>query len=470
MISAFSFRIPKPLLILIVPLNIILIFGLVVYVTEIPTHEYVDTETISLGFKQLTEKFDFGYLRQNVSDLQNIDTYSQYGYRIEPQNVKFKFVNPKLKTGDKDAILKKNMETFDNVMSQKISEPKDADLDTMRPPAEGELLRYKHANATIIALVRNNEALGIGKTIRRFEAKFNSKFKYPYTFINDEPFSDRFKTRMRRLSDAPMNFVTIPESLWNKPSNIDTEREKVAMQRLADQLVAYAKIGSYHNMCRFYLGNFYNVPELKNFKYYWRIEPNVNFYNDIKYDVFKYMEATKKVYGFTINLYDISETVVSLWPETLKFFNKGNNYKYINPNGAFQWLLEDQQNPKNNKKANGYSTCHFWSNFEIGDMDFYRGEAYNEWFKHLDSTGNFYYERWGDAPVHSMGLALFADKKDIHWFRDIGYFHDPYVNCPNSDQGYGCEVGQFSRWAHLADQNCMASWIDYSMEDPSAIY
>ena len=96
-------------------------------------------------------------------------------------------------------------------------------------------------------------------------------------------------------------------------------------------------------------------------------------------------------------------------------------------------------------------------------MDFYRGEAYNEWFKYLDSTGNFYYERWGDGLLHSMGLALFADTKDIHWFRDIGYYHDPYVNCPNSPDTIGCEAGQFSRWDHLADQNCMASWIDYSL-------
>ena len=203
------------------------------------------------------------------------------------------------------------------------------------------------------------------------------------------------------------------------------------MDKLQAQNIAYATMESYHNMCRFYLGMFYNLPELQKYKYYWRIEPNVNFYTDIKYDVFKYLQGTGKKYGFTINLYDIHETVVSLWPETLRFLNLGNNYKYVNKNGAFQWLLEPHQNPKKNSDTGGYSTCHFWSNFEIADMDFYRSEAYNEWFKHLDRSGGFYYERWGDAPVHSLGLSLFADKKDIHWFRDIGYFHDPYFNCPD---------------------------------------
>ncbi len=33
-----------------------------------------------------------------------------------------------------------------------------------------------------------------------------------------------------------------------------------------------------------------------------------------------------------------------------------------------------------------------WSNFEIGDLDFWRGEAYTKFFEFLDSKGGFYYE------------------------------------------------------------------------------
>jgi Glycolipid 2-alpha-mannosyltransferase len=42
-----------------------------------------------------------------------------------------------------------------------------------------------------------------------------------------------------------------------------------------------------------------------------------------------------------------------------------------------------------------------WSNFEIADMDFWRGEAYTAFFNYLDSLGGFYYE------VRHM-LTLFA--------------------------------------------------------------
>jgi hypothetical protein len=33
-----------------------------------------------------------------------------------------------------------------------------------------------------------------------------------------------------------------------------------------------------------------------------------------------------------------------------------------------------------------------WSNFEIADMDFWRGEAYTAFFNYLDRSGGFYYE------------------------------------------------------------------------------
>jgi len=66
-------------------------------------------------------------------------------------------------------------------------------------------------------------------------------------------------------------------------------------------------------------------------------------------------------------------------------------------------------------------TWQFWSNFEIADLDMYRGEAYLAFFDHLDKTGKFFYERWGDAPVHSLFVSLFLNKSELHWFGDFAY-------------------------------------------------
>jgi mannosyltransferase len=248
------------------------------------------------------------------------------------------------------------------------------------------------------------------------------------------------------------------------------------VQVLKEKGVQYVDKKSYHQMCRWNSGMFYRHPKLQDIKWYWRVEPNVHFFCDIDYDVFRWMEDHNKTYGFTVNLYDNPESVASLWPETMKFVT--DNSKYINKNNAIKWLQDVDHRPDHNKRANGYSTCHFWSNFEIADMDFFRGQAYEDYFNHLDRSGGFFYERWGDAPVHSIALGLLEDKSKIHWyvtlililhftrsnnharFRDIGYQHIPFFNCPNSPKCHGCQAGKLTdgeAWLHQDD--CRPVWF-----------
>lgn len=167
-------------------------------------------------------------------------------------------------------------------------------------------------------------------------------------------------------------------------------------------------------MCRWNSGMFYKHPALKDMQYYWRVEPKVHFFCDVDYDVFRYMRDNNKTYGFTINLYDDPTSIETLWPETTKFL--AEHPDYLHENNAMSWLTDSVRRPEHNKKANGYSTCHFWSNFEIGSLDFWRSKVYEEYFDHLDRAGGFFYERWGDAPVHSIALGLFEDASRIHWY------------------------------------------------------
>ena len=158
---------------------------------------------------------------------------------------------------------------------------------------------------------------------------------------------------------------------------------------------------------------FYKHPALKDVRYYWRVEPKVHFFCDIDYDVFRYMHDHNKTYGFTINLYDAPLSMPTLWPETERFMAAHPEYEH--QNNAREWVVDSKRRPEHNMKANGFSTCHFWSNFEIADMEFWRSKPYEDYFEHLDRAGGFFYERWGDAPVHSIALGLMEDKSKLHW-------------------------------------------------------
>lgn len=200
------------------------------------------------------------------------------------------------------------------------------------------------------------------------------------------------------------------------PSWINMDLFHESVELLKEQDVQYAEKISYHQMCRWNSGMFYKHPALQNYRWYWRVEPNVHFFCDVDYDVFRWMEDHNKTYGFTINLYDSPQSVTTLWPETLKFLASDDHSRYLHKNNAMDWLTDSKRREQHNLLANGYSTCHFWSNFEVGDMDFWRSRPYEEYFQHLDRSGGFFYERWGDAPVHSIALGMFADKSKIHWY------------------------------------------------------
>ncbi|CAI4055783.1 hypothetical protein SKDZ_02G3050 [Saccharomyces kudriavzevii ZP591] len=369
-------------------------------------------------------------------------------------------------TFDPVEVLAENEQLYDEILAQEITEPKVDNLVRSGDPLSGK------GNGTILSLVKNSDLENIIGSIRQLEKQYNKNFGYPYTFLNDEEFTDEFKDGIRNIlpKDRIVNFGIISPDKWNMPDGIDRERYDKEMEKMETGEVLYAKVESYHNMCRFYSKEYYNHPLLSEYRYVWRLEPSVDFYCKIEYDIFQFMSMNDKIYGFVLNIYDDPETIRTLWTSTMEFVKEHPDY--LNVGGAFKWLKDNSQNPKCYEDTQGYSTCHFWTNFEIVDLEFLRSEPYEQYVQFLDKKGGFYYERWGDAPVRSLALALFADKSRIHWFRDIGYHHVPYANCPtcpdDSDRCNGtCIPGKFSDFENktMYKQNCQATWIKHSMTD-----
>lgn len=133
------------------------------------------------------------------------------------------------------------------------------------------------------------------------------------------------------------------------------------------------------------------------------------------------MSANNLKYGFNMNILDDARSFPSLWSRTRSFINA--HPKLIHPAADLTWLLD----PHN---SNEYNNCQFFSNFEIGSLAFFRGKANSAYFHWLDRGGGFYYERFGDAPIHTLSVAMFVPKEEIWFFRDIGYQHDINRHCP----------------------------------------
>lgn len=81
-------------------------------------------------------------------------------------------------------------------------------------------------------------------------------------------------------------------------------------------------------------------------------------------------------------------------------------------------------------EGESYNMCHFWSNFEIARLDWFRSKEYNDFFELMDRSGGFWMERWGDAPIHSLAAGVLLGPADLHYFRDFGYRHTTIQHCP----------------------------------------
>ncbi|EPB82716.1 hypothetical protein HMPREF1544_10562 [Mucor circinelloides 1006PhL] len=297
------------------------------------------------------------------------------------------------------------------------------------PPASNTTERQA---AAFIVLVRNSELPGMLQSMHDVEGRFNKKFNYPWVFLNEEPFTDEFK-RLTTLAAAPSktHYGLVNESMWGYPSWIS--QSKAAKMREIMKDLPYGNSESYRHMCRFQSGFFWRHPLVLslNLEYYWRVEPDVRYFCELDYDPFLYMKQNKKKYAFNISFKEHSGTIITLWDTVKKFAQestkKGKNYfPHKVTDTIFKFLTPDD--------GGTYNGCHFWTNFEIARLDLWHTEAYQEFFEYLDHNGGFFYERWGDAPVHSIFAALYLHQDEVHFFNDIGYKHSIYQHCPAEDR------------------------------------
>lgn len=77
--------------------------------------------------------------------------------------------------------------------------------------------------------------------------------------------------------------------------------------------------------------------------------------------------------------------IPTLWERVLEFMERYPEYVLSEDETILPWIYDAEEDD--------YNLCHFWSNFQIVDLSFFRSEGYQKYFEYLDNTGNFFYER-----------------------------------------------------------------------------
>ncbi|ODV83471.1 glycosyltransferase family 15 protein [[Candida] arabinofermentans NRRL YB-2248] len=295
---------------------------------------------------------------------------------------------------------------------------------------EKSFFSYQLTNSTLYTLCRNSDLFEMLETIQNYEDRFNSRYNYDWVFLNDEPFTEEFQKLISNAVSGTAKFGLIPIEHWSFPESLDidhmNDRINVMMNDHEGPL-PYADSISYRHMCRFESGFFYKHELLLDYDYFWRVEPGVKLYCDINYDIFKEMVENDYKYGFTISTIEYPKTIPSLFKNVHDYLLETDQSNLLNNDTNYSRFIYDS------KKEN-YNLCHFWTNFEIGNLNVFRSKSYNDVFEYLDKRNGFFYERWGDAPIRSIILSLILNQGDIKRFEDIGYKHNPYLQCPQNEE------------------------------------
>ncbi|KAJ2397980.1 hypothetical protein GGI23_003353 [Coemansia sp. RSA 2559] len=309
----------------------------------------------------------------------------------------------------------------------------------------------RKANASFVVLLRNRELDAFRGTMRQLEERFNHKYHYPYLFLNDKPFTQRFMRMVAASTTSNVTFALVPRDHWSMPDSIDPQKALESRQQMKANNVIYGGSLSYRHMCRYNSGFFYKHPLLQAVDWYWRVEPGVDFYCDLPYDPFMYMQNAGKLYSFVIALKELEATIPTLWDHTLEYMRHAN--------ASSDWMSYFVD-------VNGdYNLCHFWSNFEIASLNWLRSAPYEAYFEYLDKAKGFFMERWGDAPVHSLAAGFLLRRDQVHFFDDIGYRHENFARCPAAgaamDTDLRCTCPKDIENFDTSGGSCLPKWKSY---------
>lgn len=162
----------------------------------------------------------------------------------------------------------------------------------------------------------------------------------------------------------------------------------------------------YRHMCRWFSGELYNHPIMALYEYYLRLDTDSFMHSKLSYDIFEWAKQNDCWYGYIqpgIQI-DNPKVVENLWQSTKNWLkiNKPKVYENIHniPEGKM-----------------------FYTNFEIGLVQWFKDSDYKQYYEWLDNSGGFYTKRWGDAPIKYLGVTLLMDPKHVKAVHGMTYQH-----------------------------------------------
>ncbi|CAM9458015.1 unnamed protein product [Ectocarpus sp. 4 AP-2014] len=311
---------------------------------------------------------------------------------------------------------------------------------------------------TYMSTSRTDDITALTQSLQTLSKSFLAQHPYPVAIIHEDFTTDLMK-KIRGMVPVPIHFVKVAFKLpdWMEPlswiyplavkqfTGHPKSEPVVGYHSEMRGLLPYVKRGGfgYFHMCRFFAGAGYMLPFFDDFDFYFRLDSDSLCARPIP-DHFSALEDAGADYAFGSTFLDYGGKTQGLWNFAEAYMRDHNISPtfWSSPNNEvarFRALVaarsrapyprceKEEGRASNNvdrtpeRAAIHHVPCRdrhfqavpaFYTNFEVARIQMLRSSWYQDWFNAVDKTGSIFYNRWGDAPIRFLGLAMHlpADK------------------------------------------------------------
>ncbi|KAK5996469.1 putative mannosyltransferase KTR3-like protein [Cladobotryum mycophilum] len=184
--------------------------------------------------------------------------------------------------------------------------------------------------AALISLAHEHDLQALLSTIHQLEGAFNHRYHYDWVIFSTKPLSDEFRSLTSNATSGSCIYEVITEGNWIVPRPTESSQFDRLSFRDDRSTSLLGQLRQWNS------GPFARENRLRDYDWFWRIEPGAQFLRDIDFDVFRFMRDQGIAYGFNEALFD-KEDMRVLVQQVKSFIEKHPDLLHVDADVS--WLL-----------------------------------------------------------------------------------------------------------------------------------
>tara|TARA_Y100000389_G_scaffold133285_1_gene130799 strand:+ start:3531 stop:4499 length:969 start_codon:yes stop_codon:yes gene_type:complete len=251
---------------------------------------------------------------------------------------------------------------------------------------------------------------------------FNTVYKYPVIILHERDYDERSKNEIKMSIRSEcrnlIKFQELDSCDFVVPEHIDIDKMNKCIEVAP---VPYWRNKNYRIMCYFWIKHFFKY--CKDYDYVMRLDDDSIIEEKINADLFDLME--KKDLNYVSNLlhidcsicnYGMKDFFIKLCPNSKEKLNElfidhklKNDVNYFN---KFKEVYEIINNSKYDENEFDMSMpVMYYNNFSITKPIIWNSPEIKNIINEIDKIGYIFYYRWGDAPLQTIIMKIYDNKK-----------------------------------------------------------